>query len=318
MKKVFLFLIVAVSLAACQQSHEKQSEKKALTKDSVALTVALMPTADCLPFYYAKEQGIYDSLNANIKILSFMAQMDCDTAFCRKHVDVTYTDLIRAALLQSKDTALNVIMQTDGNHELITAFSKRIKSPKQLKEKMVGMARHSITDYLCSEIVKKGNFSPDELYKPQINDIALRAAMVQNATIDAAFLPEPYATQARLLKNRSIYSTRKENIHLMAMMANWKAQKDPQKAELLQKLVQGYNLAVKELKDKEKQHMAHKVFKSFGLKQNVLDSLRLPQYKEASVPDPKQVEKAIEWLKTQELIPNNYNGDTLVTSSLTK
>lgn len=318
MKKVFLLLIVAVSLAACQKSHEKQPEKKALPKDSVALTVALMPTTDCLPFYYAKEQGIYDSLNANIQILSFMAQMDCDTAFCRKHADVTYTDLIRAALLQSKDTALNVIMQTEGSHELITAFSKRIKSPKQLKEKMVGMARHSITDYLCSEIVKKGNFSPDELYKPQINDIALRAAMVQNATIDAAFLPEPYATQARLLKNRSIYSTRKENIHLMAMMANWKAQKDPQKAELLQKLIRGYNLAVKELKDKEKQHTARNVFKSFGLKQNVLDSLQLPKYKEASTPDPKQVEKAIEWLQAQELIPNNYNGDTLVTSSLTK
>lgn len=317
MKKVFLFLTVAISLAACHQTHDKQSEKASL-KDSVTLSVALMPTVDCLPFYYAKEQGIYDSLNANIKILSFMAQMDCDTAFCRKHADVAYTDLIRAALLQSKDTALNVIMRTDGSHELITAFSKRIKSPKQLKEKMVGMARHSITDYLCGEIVKKGNFSPDELYKPQINDIALRAAMVQNATIDAAFLPEPYATQARLLKNRSIYSTQKEDIHLMAMMANWQSQKNPQKAELLQKLIQGYNLAVKELKDKEKQHTACNLFKSFGLKQEVLDSLHLPQYKKASTPDLKQIEKAIEWLKAQELVPNNYNGDTLVTSSLTK
>lgn len=317
MKKVFLFLAVAISLAACHQTHDKQPEKASL-KDSVTLSVALMPTVDCLPFYYAKEQGIYDSLNANINILSFMAQMDCDTAFCRKHADVAYTDLIRAALLQSKDTALNVIMRTDGSHELITAFSKRIKSPKQLKEKMVGMARHSITDYLCGEIVRKGNFSPDELYKPQINDIALRAAMVQNATIDAAFLPEPYATQARLLKNRSIYSTQKENIHLMAMMANWQSQKNPQKAELLQKLIQGYNLAVKELKNKDKQHTACNLFKSFGLKQQVLDSLHLPKYKKASTPDPKQIEKAIEWLKAQELVPNNYNGDTLVTSSLTK
>lgn len=317
MKKVFLFLAAVVTLTACQQAHDKQPEQTS-AKDSISLNVALMPTVDCLPFYYAKEKGIYDSLDANINIMSFMAQMDCDTAFCRKHADVTYTDLIRAALLQSKDTALNVIMQTDGSHELITAFSKRIKSPKQLKEKMVGMARHSITDYLCSEIVKKGNFSPDELYKPQINDIALRAAMVQNATIDAAFLPDPYATQARLLKNRSIYSTQKENIHLMAMMASWQAQNNPKKAELLQKLIRGYNLAIKDLKNKEKQHQASNLFKSFGIKQEVLDSLHLPQYKAASIPDSKQIEKALEWLKSQELIKNNYNGDTLVTSSLTK
>ncbi len=317
MKKVFLLLAALAGLASCHKTGNEQAEKVS-PQDSTVLYVALMPTVDCLPFYYAEQQGIFDSLNANIEIRNYMAQMDCDTAFCRKHVDVAYTDLIRAALLQSKDTALNVIMRTDGSHELITAFSKRLKSPKQLKEKMVGMARHSVTDYLCSEIVKKGNISPDELYKPQINDISLRAAMVQNATIDAAFLPEPYATQARLLKNRSIYSTQKEKIHLMGMMASWQAQKDPKKAKLLHQLIQGYDLAVQKMKDKSNQDSARNLLKPFGLKQQVLDSLKLPKYHKASVPDAKLVQKAIEWLRAQELISKQYNGDTLITSFLTK
>lgn len=312
MKKVFLLLVSALTLAGCNNRTEKADQQPVSPKDSLALRVALMPTVDCLPFYYAEEQGIYDSLQANIEIKNYMAQMDCDTAFCRKHVEVSYTDLVRASLLQSKDTALNVIMRTDGGHELITAFSKRIKSPKQLKEKMVAMARHSITDLLCDEIVNKANISPDELYKPQINDIALRAAMVENASIDAAFLPEPYATQARLRKNRSIYSTRKEKINMMGMMASWQALNDPQKAELIRKLIKGYDIAVERLKNKNNQDTACSLLKQFGIKQHTLDSLRLPKYHKATAPDEEQVQKAVNWLKSKDLIKNNYNGDTLV------
>lgn len=312
MKKVFLLLISALTLAGCRNQPEKADRQTTVSKDSITLRVALMPTADCLPFYYAEEQGIYDSLQANIELKDYMAQMDCDTAFCRKHVEVSYTDLVRASLLQSKDTALNVIMQTDGGHELITAYSKRIKSPKQLKDKMAAMARHSVTDLLCDEIVKKAGISPDELYKPQINDIALRAAMLQNATIDAAFLPEPYATQARIRKNRSIYSTEKENIHMMAMMASWQALKDPKKAELIRKLIQGYDIAVERLKNKNCQDTARNLLKRFGIKEITLDSLRLPKYRKATVPDAGQIQKAVNWLKSKELIKNNYNGDTLV------
>lgn len=312
MKKVFLLLISALTLAGCHNQPGKADRQTTVSKDSITLRVALMPTADCLPFYYAEEQGIYDSLQANIELKDYMAQMDCDTAFCRKHVEVSYTDLVRASLLQSKDTALNVIMQTDGGHELITAYSKRIKSPKQLKDKMAAMARHSVTDLLCDEIVKKAGISPDELYKPQINDIALRAAMLQNATIDAAFLPEPYATQARIRKNRSIYSTEKENIHMMAMMASWQALKDPQKAELIRKLIQGYDIAVERLKNKSCQDTARNLLKRFGIKEITLDSLRLPKYRKATVPDAGQIQKAVSWLKSKELIKNNYNGDTLV------
>ena len=136
MKKVFLLLAALAGLASCHKTGNKQAEKVS-PQDSTVLYVALMPTVDCLPFYYAEQQGIFDSLNANIEIRNYMAQMDCDTAFCRKHVDVAYTDLIRAALLQSKDTALNVIMRTDGSHELITAFSKRLKSPSVLIKQLV-------------------------------------------------------------------------------------------------------------------------------------------------------------------------------------
>ena len=83
MKKVFLFLAVLAGLASCHKTDNEQAEKVS-SQDSTVLYVALMPTVDCLPFYYAEQQGIFDSLNANIEIRNYMAQMDCDTAFLPK------------------------------------------------------------------------------------------------------------------------------------------------------------------------------------------------------------------------------------------
>lgn len=319
MKKVFLCLLGAWTIMACNPTNQKQdSHAQKQENDSLTLTVAVMPTVDCLPFYYAYETGIFNRLDANISLKTYFAQMDCDTAFCKQHADVAYTDLIRAALLQSKGTPLYVFMQTDGYHELVTAVSKRIRQPKQMKEKMVGMARHSVTDYLCDVLVEKGKFKADELYQPQINDIALRTAMLQNATLDAAFLPDPYATQAQMHQNRGILNSKNEKIQLTAMMVHRNALKKAQKAKALKGLIAGYNQAVDELKLPENQIKAKHLLRPYQVEQATLDSLKLPTYSIAKLPEQEQIQQAVNWIEKENLLKHNYNGDSLTTKDLIK
>ena len=142
-----------------------------------------MPTLDCLPFYYAQRCGLFKELGLDIRLQTFNAQMDCDTAFARRHVDVSYTDLIRAAWMQSKGTGLYVFMQADGHHELLTAKSRRIRQTKHLKERMVAMARHSVTDLLLDTVVGQARLEPSTVYHPQINDMRLMAFMVSSDVV---------------------------------------------------------------------------------------------------------------------------------------
>lgn len=311
-----LFLALMLLIGAACSSTSKEASKQTPENDSTALQVALMPTADCLPFYYAAHYGIYDRMNAHIRIQTFMAQMDCDTAFSKSHADVAYTDLIRAALLQSKGSSLRVILQTAGTHQLITAATKRIRHPKQLKEKTVGMARHSVTDYLCDLIADTGNVHIDDLYKPQINDISLRAAMLENATLDAAFLPEPYATQARIRKNRCIYSSEKDTQGMLALMAHAKALNHPVLSEDIKKLIEGYHLAVAEMQSEANNRKAKQLLSQFGISQPVIDSLYLniPVSLDSTLSE-AMARKATEWLKGRNLVPDNYTGDTLLSST---
>ncbi|MCD8319109.1 MAG: MetQ/NlpA family ABC transporter substrate-binding protein [Paraprevotella sp.] len=314
MKKIFPSFLLFLVLCGCGSSSDSRNDKPKTTeqRDSTALQVALMPTLDCLPFYYADRCGLFQGQGVKVQLQTFNAQMDCDTAFTRRHVDVSYTDLIRAALLQSNCTGLYVIMQIDGYHELITAKSKRIRNTRNLKERMVAIARHSVTDLLLDTVIGQAKLDPSTVYHPQINDIVLRYDMLSNATIDAAFLPEPYATQARLSGNPSIYDSRQQKIRLMAFMASADALKNKKKAEQIRLLIKAYDKAVEQINRKAETDSIRSILLRYPVKPETADTLKLPTYPKARKADPSDVKTALHFLTYRKLISSKYKGDTLV------
>lgn len=314
MKKSILLLLLFGTVCGCHSGQNDTTAPQAekIRQDSLALKIALMPTLDCLPFYYAQQCGIFKELGLDIRLLTFNAQMDCDTAFARKHVDVSYTDLIRAAWMQSKGTGLYVFMQADGYHELLTAKSKRIRQTRHLKERMVAMARHSVTDLLLDTIIGQARLEPSTVYHPQINDIRLRYDMLDNATIDAAFLPEPYATQAKLKGHRSIYDSRKQHIQLMAFMVASDVVTDKRKSEQMRLLLQGYNKAVEQINHKEQTDSIRNILLGYPVEPQTIDSLKLPAYTQAQKAEKNNVTTALRFLTYRHLITPEYTGDTLI------
>ena len=228
------------------------------------------------------------------------------------HVDVSYTDLIRAAWMQSKGTGLYVFMQADGHHELLTAKSRRIRQTKHLKERMVAMARHSVTDLLLDTVIGQARLEPSTVYHPQINDIRLRYDMLNNATIDAAFLPEPYITQAKLKGHRSIYDSRKPHIRLMAFMVSSDVVTDKRKSEQMRLLLQGYNKAVEQINRKEQTDSIRNILLGYHVEPETIDSLKIPAYPQAQKAEKGNVATALRFLTYRHLITPEYTGDTLI------
>ena len=67
---------------------------------------------------------------------------------------------------------------------------------ESLREKIVGITRHSAIDYFTDKILESAKLQSLDLNKPQINDIRLRTLMVDQDQYDGAILPEPYASEA--------------------------------------------------------------------------------------------------------------------------
>ncbi len=318
MKKILTLLLLLAGLAGCNGRSDAgiPSPQEAARLDSAALKVALMPTLDCLPFYYAEATGIYDELGLDVRLHTYTAQLDCDTALARKRVEVGYTDLIRAILLQKEGTPLYVIMKCHGGQQLITARSKRIKNISQLKDRMVGIARHSVTDFYSDLIMDSARMEKEAIYRPQVNDIQLRTAMLCNGTLDAVFLPEPYATQARIEGNRRIFGhSIADRPQLMALAITAEAHRDPRRIRQTRLLLEGYNRAVDALNPNRSSESLRTVLGTiYRLPAQATDSLQLPRFEPAAPQHDDNVRAAVTWLRSRNLLPENHPTDSLIST----
>lgn len=184
--------LVAVGLCgSCNQTKETRNDN-----DSTALKLGVLPTMECLPFYYADSIGLFDSLGVDVQLVTFDAAMDADTAFMNGCIDGIVSDLVKACIWQSNGDTAQVAMVGDVRLWLITAPKARLLNVESLKERIIGITRHSSVDYFADKIMSSVKLQSIDLNKPQINNIKLRTLMVDQDQYDGAILPEPFASEA--------------------------------------------------------------------------------------------------------------------------
>ena len=323
MKKLLSAACAFVLLVACSGGGSPQTQTGAATDslaaDTAVLRLGLMPTLDCLPFYYARRAGIFDSLGLDVELLTFTAQMDLDTALAGGSADGIYSDLVRSVLMAHRAQAQpTIVMATDGAWNVVVTASLRLRNASQLDERMIAVARHSASDLVSDHVAKAGGLRPDRIYRPQINNVNLRAAMLTNAQVDAAVLPEPQATQARTRGHKQIYSTADEKLNLGCFTFNRQRLNSPRKVAQMYSLIKAYNLAVVRINRGGKSVCDSVLLRDFGLNIYEADTLRLPRFAPAHAPAASDMETAIRFLVSRRLVPKGFAADSLVTTAYLK
>lgn len=298
----FLWIVCAALLAACGGDRPAQDGKAAPPQpagtDSTVLRLALLPTVDCLPFYYAEAAGIYDTLGLRgLQLVTFAAQADADTALLGGSVQGGVTDLVRLGYHCGKGKKLVAVAATDGSWAFAACDRLRIRSVDKMKGRMVAVSRLSASDCLSGEALQKHKMKYGDIFRPQINSFALRTSMLNENQIDGAVLPEPYATAARLAGHRLLPATGFSDIQPGCVAFNRKALENKATAAALKLLLRGYNMAADTLNRRGTAACADLLLKDFHLARNVVDSLRLPRYGHAHLPDEADIEKARAFLR---------------------
>ena len=241
--------ILVLLLAACGHSYEetkriaRENRLEALRRDSAALKIAVMPTLDCLPLIVARHYELFDTVHGGVRLKLFMAQMDCDTALERGRVEGAVTDLIRAVRINRRGTKMRYVAATNAYWQLISNRNARIRQLKQLDDKMVAMTRYSVTDMLTDRAIDSVKLQEDRVYKVQINDVSVRLLMLQNNEMDALWLTEPQATQARLMKNPVVLDSRSLKLLPGVLVFREKEMRRQARSTQLTLFVKAYNQA---------------------------------------------------------------------------
>ena len=198
-----LSILILWALASCNGQEAMLSDT--VGRDSSALYVAVMPVEDCLPLYLAEKRGMADSLGLKMKLLRYDALMDIDTAYVLRHADVAWEDSFRLtryhtetpqfatdSILKEPDT---LWLPTEGRWCFIASRKGKIRKLKDLHEKMVGITRWSLADTLCNIVVDQ-----------RVHIVR----MLRENLLDAAILPEPYASWAKAEKHRILFEYPKD------------------------------------------------------------------------------------------------------------
>lgn len=304
-KHIVIFIISTLILTACGQSYEeakKQSKaeyEKKKKEDSLALKIGVLPTLDCLPLYVAKEQCLFDTAKADIRLKQFMSQIDCDAALKAGKTEGCITDIVRGQHMKAKGTALDYVGATNAYWQLISNRKARIRSIKQLNDKMIAMARFSATALLADYATDSVKLKPEEVFKVQINDVALRLQMLLNNEMDATMLTEPQATTARIYKNDVLMDSRDKDMRFGVIAFRTKALDDKRRKQQLQEFLKGYNAACDTINKYGIQHFASILEKYYKIDNRTLKALPKIKFEHATPPRQKDIDAADKWLKRQ-------------------
>ena len=287
------FILSFLLLVSCSQRQEAtQFEADSTGIDTMVLCVAVMPVMNCLPVYYAERTGLADSLGLEMELLRYQAQMDIDTAITNGYADIAFTDLIRSAKISKMGVEISPFASCDEGLSLISLKTKRVKQFNQMKEQMIAVSRLSATDYWTDRLLDSTRTSYDDIYRPQINDVILRAEMLRQGLIDAAMMGEPYATWMTMLGHKRLFQSKGKQPQLYAW-ANISATKLQQKAFL-----EVLDEAIKRMNKPSESALLRDILKQeYQLPPALVDSMELQPVKSPSTICPEDTETAEGWLK---------------------
>lgn len=306
---ISIFLsITLLSFLSCGKSTENTEDV-----DSTALTIAVLPTYDCIPFYYADSLGIFDSLGVSVRFITYKSSMDADTAFVNGIVHGAITDIVKASIWRSNGDSVKIVMAMDPNLSLVTAKNARLFQTNSLKERIIAITRHSILDFTTDKILESVKMQSEELNKPQINDILLRTQMTNQNQYDGAILPEPYASEATLVWGAKQLATSSSlGLHYMGALV-FNDSVITSRREDIENVIKGYQIAVNQL-NANKQYPLEYISKKLSaeIPDTLFEYKRIP---DASLPSDSLLQKVNTWISGRKLVKNTTNYKSLVDST---
>lgn len=296
-RMTIMFLTLLLLLAACggKKDNDKKVEAARRAASQKTLRMAVMPTLDCLPLFLAQDKQWFDTTKVDLRLTTFTAQMDCDTAFAGSSADATVSDLFRIERLRKRGTDAEYFTRTNAYWLLLADRSARVKSISQMGDKMIAMTRYSVTDYLTDQALSKFKMK-NPAYKVQINSVSVRLQMFQNHEMDAAWFTEPQATLAKFGNPSLLNDSRKMKVRAGVIAFHKSYMSEGRRMDAFR---EGYNRACDSLAHFGLNHYAETLKKHYGLKTNEIKSLPKLEWEHANLPTKADVATAERYVPTR-------------------
>ncbi len=225
MKKIIYIVFCAVLfsvVSACRDGEtasrlSKEEQEAQRREDSAALKIGVLPTEDCLPIVVAKELRLFDTLGVSVRLRHYRAMSECRIALRDSLVQGAVIDSVLMSQMQDRGTKLYKGMDTDMRWLFLTSKKARITRIAQLVDKNIAADSHGESHRLAEQAIDSLQKKGQLVFIIQVEDLKVRMNMLTTGNVDAALLPEPFATKARNQGATVIENVKSKPVGVLAM-----------------------------------------------------------------------------------------------------
>ena len=300
---VFMIIISSLALVGCSQKEDVATPPE-------TINIGVMPDVESIPFIIAEKNGYFAREGVKVNIEHFKSAQDRDSALQSGKLDGVITDIVAVVFANEGGFDLRMIAKNDGNIELLAGPESGIKSVEEIKGKDIGLSTNTIMEYSLDKMLADAQLAPADINKVAVPQLPTRLEMLQGGKIDAAILPEPLAGLA--VKNGALVLNSTDRMAHKAGAIAFTGKSLKENAEAIKAVFRAYNEGVAYLAREPVAGYADFIIETQGFPLDIKDSLQLPQYSQAELPDEKIVAQVVQWMQAKKLIKGSYEYNDLV------
>ena len=312
--RMMLALLVLMATVACDQ---KTKSSQAASHKPVKISIGLLYTGDTFPLSYAYEQGLFAAANLDVEIINFMSALERDQAFQAGSIVGMNADLIGTSLLYQNNSDAEIVAmllgKNAGGRVAIVSSDPKIKAPKDLKGKDLGLSHNTVIEYLADRILDSHGVDSGDLRKVSMTNIPMRLNAVIANKISAAILPDPLAAMAEQQGAHEVCSDRGLDYSHAVLTMNRKF--IAQNYEAVQSLLKVYNETA-EMINRDPEQYREEVAKRCRVPEIMIHRFDISHYSVGELPSPKLFNDVQSWLVGRNLLPQPLDYNQVVNRAL--
>ncbi len=285
-------------------------------KDISELKIGVMSSMDFVPLAVAQEKGFFNKQGVKVNIQKFYSANDRDAAFQSGNIDGTVIDYTGAIIQKAGGVDLKITSACNATFCVMTGTGSGIEKMEELKGKKIAVSRNTVIDFCIEMSLQSVQIKPDEIEKQEVNKIPIRLEMMMKGQTDATALPDPFITIAASKGAKILTSM--EDLGYAVTGFIFKSEAIDKKSKELKAFYLAYNDAVEYIHSHSKEDIKSILINDIGFPDALIDSIKLPRYTLAQMPQDKDIEATIQWLQQKELIPAGFNVAGLLDNRFVK
>ena len=307
---ILLLLLTTALMVGCTYSGNKSTDKEGNSQ----LNIGVMSSMDYLPLAVAQENGFFEKEGISVTIHKFYSANERDAAFQSGNLDGTILDYTGATIQRSGGIKLKMTSQCDGSFVMVSGKDSGVKKIQDLKGNKIAVSRNTVIDFCTDLVLQQANIAQDDVDKVEINKIPLRLEMLRNGKIDATMLPDPFTSIALASGNKSVIDINELDLRVTGIAFHDEVIAEKENA--IKSFYKAYNSAIELLNSQPTSTFESVLISEIGFPAEFVGNVQLPNYTMAQLPQPKDLERVELWLKAKNLVPSDFDINTLIATGL--